>query len=457
MSFPTTIAEAARQLRAGTVSSVDLVEACLARIAALEPQVRAWVLVDEAGARRAAAEADKELQSGIDRGSLHGIPIGVKDIIDLAGRPTLAGSRVRPPVAAERNALVVDKLLAAGVVVLGKTVTTEFASFDPPPTRNPWNFERTPGGSSSGSAAASAVGMCFAALGSQTGGSVIRPASYCGVAGIKPTYGRLGLSGIVPLAYHLDHPGVLARTVDDLAVTYRAMQGVDHADPCFVRNLTETDRRPFVAGRDDAQAPASLRLGLVRGYFHEFASDDVRTGIARAVERLRSAGAVVREIKLPESFVGVPAAHRIIMAVDAAAYHREVFAARRAEYGPRVASLLDEGLAASAVDYAQALHLQRRFRREMEALLAAADVDSLIMPAVGNTAPPRETTGDVRFQAPWSLAGLPVVSLPCDVASDGLPVAIQCVGQAWCEDSLLRTAAACERAIAFTARPPIAV
>jgi len=446
LSFPTTIAAAAEQIRAGKLTPTDLTEACLARIAALEPQIRAWVFVDAEAARRSAVQATSELRSGTDRGPLHGIPIGVKDIIDVAGYPTLAGSRVRPRAVAEQHAFVVEKLVAAGAVILGKTVTTEFASFDPPPTRNPWNLERTPGGSSSGSAAATSAGMCYVALGSQTGGSVIRPASYCGVAGIKPTYGRLGLSGIVPLAYHFDHPGAMARTVGDLALTYRAMRGADAGDPHAV-TAREHQAKENAAGE--------LRLGLVRGYFEEKASDDVRAGVAAAVEKLRAAGAEITEFELPASFAGVPAAHRLIMAVDAAAYHRDNFRARRSEYGPRIASLLDEGLAAGAVDYSQALHLQRMFRHEMEALLRSAEVAALVMPAVGNTAPPKETTGDVSLQAPWSLSGLPVVSMPCGIAPDGMPVALQLVGQAWSEDSLLDVAVACERAIRFSALPPI--
>lgn len=447
MDFPTTIAEAARRIRAEETTSTEITEACLARIEALEPRIHAWVFVDAEAARRSAAQATSELRSGTDRGPLHGIPIGVKDIIDVAGYPTLAGSRVRPRAVAEQHAFVVEKLVAAGAVILGKTVTTEFASFDPPPTQNPWNFDRTPGGSSSGSAAAVAAGMCFVALGSQTGGSVIRPASYCGVAGIKPTYGRLGLSGIVPLAYHFDHPGALARHVDDLALTYQAMRGHDTGDPHRVQDRDFMNRT--------AGGAAKLRLGVVKGYFEEKATPEVRAGVARAVEKIRAAGANVREIELPASFEGVPAAHRLIMAVDAATYHRPNFTKRRGEYGPRIASLLDEGMAASAVDYSAALHLQRTFRHEMESLIRSAEVDALVMPAVGNTAPPKETTGDVSLQAPWSLSGLPVVSMPCGVAPDGLPVALQLVGQAWDEDQLLAAALACERAIGFTAVPKL--
>ena len=219
MNRLSSIAEAGRSLRSGQTTPVDLLEECLGRIDDTEADVRAWVVIDREGARRAAETATDELRRGGDRGPLHGLPVGVKDIIDVAGLPTLAGARVRPNVPAAADAFVVAKLRQAGAVVLGKTVTTEFASFDPPPTRNPYDPERTPGGSSSGSAAAVVAGHCYAALGSQTGGSVIRPASYCGAAGMKPTWGRLSLSGIVPLAMHLDHPEQMARTAAKHATT----------------------------------------------------------------------------------------------------------------------------------------------------------------------------------------------------------------------------------------------
>lgn len=445
MSFPANIAEAGAALRRGTLKPRDLVERCLARIDVLEERVRAWVLVDRDGARRAADHAGRELANGFDRGPLHGIPIGIKDIIDVAGFPTLAGARVRPNTPAARDAFVVTRLREDGAIVLGKTVTTEFASFDPPPTKNPWNPERTPGGSSSGSAAAVATGMCFAALGSQTGGSIIRPASYCGVAGLKPTWGRVSLAGIVPLAYHLDHPGPIARTVADLGVTYRAMRGFDPNDPI---------------ARQDAPTPscdnaAPTRIGVVRGFFTDRATPTVRDTAAKAVERLGTGAMEVVDVELPTSFADVVRSHRMVMAVESAAYHREMFAARRAEYGPRITGLLDEGLAATSTDYSRALALQLTFRRDMERLILETGVDGLVMPAVSNTAPSADTTGEPSFQAPWSFAGLPVVSMPCGLGDDGLPVCVQFVGQAWCEEGLLVAAAECEKRFGWAESPAI--
>lgn len=453
MTQPLSISAAGALLRSGELTPVTLLERCLARIDALESDVRAWVVVDRSAARAAAEQARDELISGFDRGPLHGIPLGVKDIIDVAGLPTLAGAKVRPDAPAAGDAFVVRKLREAGAVLLGKTVTTEFASFDPSPTRNPWNLKRTPGGSSAGSAAAPSCGMCFAALGSQTGGSIIRPASYCGVAGLKPTWGRLSLRGIVPLAYHLDHPGVLARTVGDLELTYRALIGFDALDPCSAA-------RPQASGGDDAFQteldPAGMpRLGLVRDYFFDKSNDNVRRGVTAGMDRLRKAGASVAVVGMPKEFAEVHRSHRIIMAVEAAAYHRETFLARRGDYGPRISELLNEGLAATAVDYSRALEHQLQFRRAIEALLLEQQLDALVLPAVSHTAPPLDTTGDPTFQAPWSFSGLPVVSLPCDLGDDDMPIAMQFVGAPWSEGPLLATAGWCEQAVDFRHQPPI--
>src|SRR5438874_4144316 len=254
----TTIHEAAADIRAGRLSPVDLLESCLGRIDRYEDRIRAWVLVDRDGARAEAKRLTDELKRGQYRGPLHGIPVGIKDIFDVFDWPTAAGSRLWANSIARQDATVVRKLREAGAVFVGKTVTTQYASFDPPPTRNPWNPQRTPGGSSSGSAAAVAMGMCLGALGSQTGGSIARPASYCGVAGCKPAYGRVSCRGVVPLAASMDHPGPIAPCVRDLAVVLQAIAGPDRLDPaCAGRPV----RDYLAALRADAPPP---RLGRLR-------------------------------------------------------------------------------------------------------------------------------------------------------------------------------------------------
>src|SRR5713226_6243527 len=226
-----TIHAAADAIRARKLTPVDLLDQCLSRIDKLEDRVHAWVSVARDEARQQAEQLTKELARGQYRGPLHGIPIGVKDIFDVFDWPTAAGSKLWANSVARRDCTVVERLRQAGAVLVGKTVTTAYASFDPPPTRNPWNLQRTPGGSSSGSAAAVACGMCLGALGSQTGGSITRPASYCGVAGCKPTYGRVSTNGVLPLAHSMDHVGPIALCVRDLAILLQTIAGHDSADP----------------------------------------------------------------------------------------------------------------------------------------------------------------------------------------------------------------------------------
>src|SRR5947209_9423911 len=246
-----TLHAAAEAIGRGLVTPVDLLEACLAAIDRLEPQVSAWVFVDRDRARADAERLADELRRGQRRGPLHGIPLAVKDIFDVFDWPTGCGSRLWAQSVARRDATAVERLRRAGAVFLGKTVTTAYASFDPPVTRNPWDRSRTPGGSSSGSAAAVACGMCLAALASQTGGSVTRPASYCGVAGCKPTYGRVSADGVLPLAASLDHGGGMGKCVDDLKEVLRVIGDNDRGD----------------AG--PAPRGNTIRLGRLRGPFEE--------------------------------------------------------------------------------------------------------------------------------------------------------------------------------------------
>jgi aspartyl-tRNA(Asn)/glutamyl-tRNA(Gln) amidotransferase subunit A len=416
-------------------------DSCLARIQTYDSGVRAWVLVDEEAARREAEAMTAEAAEGKLRGPLHGIPIGIKDIIDVAGLPTQAGSPLRKGYVATEDAPVVTGLRRAGAIVLGKTVTVEFACFDPPPTRNPWDpaFERTPGGSSSGSAAALAMGMCLGALGTQTGGSLVRPSSYCGVAACKPTFGRVDRMGVVPVSYHFDHVGPMARRVRDLAILLEALPSSHDFGPSRPPNLT----RPH-ADR--------LRLGLVEAFFLTEAAPNVRTVVDSAMKLLAEEAEI--EIVAPTvDFEMIQEVHTTIMAAEAAAFHRRDFAVHRDMYGPMISGLLDRGLATSAVEYADALSNLHEYRRRIPAMVH--DCDALIMPATDTTAPTRDTTGPKRFQAPWSCSGLPVVSLPCGLADDGMPVAVQLVGRHHDDMNLLEIAARCEDRFAFEAKPPL--
>jgi Asp-tRNA(Asn)/Glu-tRNA(Gln) amidotransferase A subunit family amidase len=430
-----TLHAAALAIHKGAATPVDLLEQCLERIERWEPRVRAWVFIDKDGARAEAKRLGDELKRGYDRGPLHGIPVGIKDIFDVIDWPTAAGSKLWANCVARRDAVVVERLRRAGAIFLGKTVTTAYASFDPPITRNPWDLERTPGGSSSGSAAALACSMCLGATGSQTGGSITRPASYCGVAGLKPTFGLVSCDGVVPLAPSMDHPGPMARCVKDLAILFQAM----------------TEGGPdYMAAVDEPPRP--VRLGRLRGLFEDRAAPVVRDMMERVIRQLQERGAIVRDVALPAAFSEIILRHRIVMTVEAAAFHEKRLRDHPDDYPPRIRSLLDEGLACSAAEYARTKDHQKSLREEMARCFE--EVDALLAPAIPGPAPDASTTGDPVFNSPWSYTGLPVVSFPAGLSPERLPLAIQLAGQARSEASLLATSLWCERALEVTPLSP---
>jgi len=436
MNLPPTIEQAADALAAGNQTPTELVDGCLRRIESWDREVRAWVVIDAEGARRQAQRAGEELTAGQRRGPLHGIPIGIKDIINVAGMPTRAGSELTPADAVEEDAPVVARLREAGAVILGKTVTTEFACFDPPPTRNPWNQDHTPGGSSSGSAAAVACGMCVAAVGSQTGGSITRPASYCGIAGLKPSYDRVSREGVIAVSPHLDHVGPLARGVADLAHMLSAMVGEDFSSPL-----------------GGAASRGDFRIGLLRSFFFDRADEAVQAATEAALEQLRSAGVGIGEAQLPDSFEDVHQMHRRIMARDVAAVRRERFAKSPFGFGENVASLIQEGMLVTDEDYEEARRHQAQFQEEIPR--SVGDFDALLTPATPSPAPGLSTTGNPGFNSPWSYGGLPTVSVPCGLTASGLPVAVQLIGRRNEEAPLLAVAAACESVFGFKSVPPL--
>jgi aspartyl-tRNA(Asn)/glutamyl-tRNA(Gln) amidotransferase subunit A len=437
-----TIHAAAADIRVGRLSPVDLLESCLERIDRLEERIRAWVFVDRDGARVEAKRLADELKRGQYRGPLHGIPIGIKDIFDVFDWPTAAGSRLWANSIARQDATVVRKLREAGAVFVGKTVTTQYASFDPPPTRNPWNPERTPGGSSSGSAAAVAAGMCLGATASQTGGSITRPASYCGVAGCKPSYGRVSCHGVVPLAHSMDHPGPIARCVRDLAILLQAIAGFDRCDPASGW-LLESD---LLAALDRTNKPPTL--GRLRGLFEERAAPETRRMMGDVEKALRERGCQVVDVALPAGFSEVIARHRIVMAVEAAQFHAVRLRKHPEDYGPNITKLIEEGIACPATEYAQTKEHQKRLRDEVwQSVGTHAHV--LLCPATTGPAPDAATTGDPAFNSPWSYTGLPVVSFPVGLSEEGLPLAIQLVGKNdLSEANLFQAAAWCENVLA---------
>ena len=447
--YALTLTEAARLVRLRELSPLELVNASLERIDRLDGEIKAWAAIDRAGALSAASELEQEAREGRFRGPLHGIPVGIKDIYYTAGLATEAGSRALAGFVPDYDAEAVARLKRAGAVILGKLATAEFALFDAPPTRNPWNLEHTPGGSSSGSGAAVAARMCHAAIGSQTGGSTIRPASYCGIVGMKPSFGRISRYGMLPLAPSLDHVGIFARSATDAAAMLEAMAGEDPRDPAS---------RVVVAG-DYIHAAAAPerppRIALMPKAFDDCATEETRSAVARAVARLADAGARIESVEEPASLDYVTANILLQLCAEAAEVHRERFAQKKDQYGPKIREFVERGLDTPAWEYIRALEMQRRFRRETDRVLARFDV--ILTPATPAPAPAGiESTGDPSFNLPWSLSGHPVVSLPCALAPSGLPVSIQLTGAAFEEGRLLSIARWCEEIFNFDALPPAA-
>src|SRR6266705_2945302 len=391
--------DAARAIRETVLSPVDLVEALLSRIDAVDDRVHAWALVDRDGARAAARRAADEAARGVFRGPLHGVPFGAKDIFYSAGLLTEGGSKVMAGFVPEYDATAVARLKAAGAILLGKLHTTEFATSDPAPTRNPWNLACTPGGSSSGSAAAVAARMIPLSLGTQTIGSNVRPASYCGLVGLKPTFGRIGTRGVMALSYTQDHVGLMARSVEDAALGLSIVAGHDPDDPSSSRAPVPD----YLAALTRRRAP---RVGVLREFF------------ARA-------GAAVEEAKLPPTFQVAHAAAYVITRSDTASIHAERFAQKADLYRPAIRSSIEMGMLIPGDLYVRALRIRSQFRRELQPLLDR--YDELLTPTTPAPAPEGMATGDPQFQIAWSLSGLPSITVPCGLTTSGLPLGIQLV------------------------------
>ncbi len=443
-----TVAELSRQIQRRKLSPIILMESLLRRIDLLEPSLKAWVTLDREDLLKEACRCHEEMIRGKMRGLLHGIPVGVKDIFFTRGMKTTAGSKIFADFVPAYDATAVERLKMAGAIILGKTATTEFASLYPASTRNPWNLEHTPGGSSSGSAAAVATGMCPAALGSQTGGSVLRPAAYCGVVGLKPTYGRISRHGVFALGWTLDHVGFMTRSVEDAAILLGILAGPDPADP-----TTRPQPVPDY-GRSLRSLRRPPRFGLVREFYQEKSAESVWKHTERIIGRLKRAGGKIQEVEMPESFSVVQDAHRIIMWVEAAAYHEKLFEKNREQYSPKMREMVEIGLLISSADYLRAQKIKRLFRRKMETVMEG--YDALLSPAASSAAPKTlSSTGDPWFQVPWSLSGLPAITIPSGLNEERLPLGIQLAGAPFAEGKLLAAARWCEKSLNVRLSPPV--
>jgi aspartyl-tRNA(Asn)/glutamyl-tRNA(Gln) amidotransferase subunit A len=426
-----TVSDAAEKIRNGNLTPTDLLESLLVKIEELEPRLNAWVTVDIDGARKAAKALTIEAKSGKLRSPLHGIPVGIKDIYDTKGLRTTMGSPIFADNVPEKDAVIVANLREAGAVVLGKTETTEFAYLDPAPTRNPWNTAHTPGGSSSGSAAAVAARMCPLAFGTQTGGSIIRPASFCGLVAIKPTHDLLSREGIYPQSWSLDHAGFMARSVEDLRLTLSALTGIE------IRSRT---RKP--------------RIGIPTTYFYEAGTEEITKNFEEAATKLGAAGAEMIPFKLPGTFSVIHSTHRIIMFAEAAAVHEAKFKENPGLYRPHIQGEIYSGLLIPSSTYLHAQRIRGKFKVELGAIIG--EIDALMTPSAPTPALKGLTsTGDAAFNAPWSLAGFPTVTIPSGLTRNGLPLGVQLIAKPYEEAKLLGIAAWCESALPFDAEPQL--
>jgi aspartyl-tRNA(Asn)/glutamyl-tRNA(Gln) amidotransferase subunit A len=429
--YKLTASEASRMIKQGELTPVDLVESLLERIKELEPKLDAWVTVDAEGALKAAKALTMEAQKGSLRSPLHGIAVGIKDIYATKALRTTMGSPIYHDHVPDRDSSVVARLREAGAIILGKTETTEFAYLDPAPTRNPWNTEYTPGGSSSGSAAAVAARMSPLAFGSQTGGSVMRPASFCGVAAMKPTHDLLSREGIYPQSWSLDHVGFMSRSVEDLKLTLGALTGIQ------AQSLT---KKP--------------RIGVPTSYFNEAGDEDVTRNYEETKEKLREAGGQILDFKLPDSFRLVHQAHRIIMFAEAASVHEAMFKETPNLYRSHMQGEIASGLVIPSSTYLHAQRIREKFRNEVTTSMAGIDVlftPTALTPALKGLT----STGDAAFNVPWSLTGFPTVTIPSGLTDEGLPLGAQLIAGPYEEIKLLSVAAWCELALPFDAEPPL--
>ncbi len=443
---------------------MELTAAVLARTSAFEPQVHAYItpLLDEAAA--AARQAEREIMSGRYRGPLHGIPIALKDNYWTAGVRTTAGAKIFADFTPPENGTVVARLREAGAIFTGKCNMHELAlggtTVNPHygTTHNPWGLDRIPGGSSGGSAAATAAGFCFAATGTDTTGSIRAPASYCNLTGLKPTFGRVSIYGIVPLSWSMDHAGPLTRTVEDAALFMNAIAGHDPKDP----TSADVPVPDFTAGLD---APLrGLRLGVPRAYFFEPLDPEIGAAVETALGVLRDLGAEVEEVSFPSGAQALDI-YPFVQRPEAASFQEDYIRTQPEDYGADVRPSVELGGIILAVDYLRGQRLRTAMRQELDALLSR--VDALVTPSTRAVASPigrpftevggQPTSGtliNTGNTVAFNLTGSPALSVPCGFSSDGLPFGMQLAGRAWDEATLLRIGAAYQGATSWHEQHP---
>jgi aspartyl-tRNA(Asn)/glutamyl-tRNA(Gln) amidotransferase subunit A len=451
------IRELGTRFRKREVSPLELTEALLDRIARVDPTLDAFVTLTPDRARAEAKAAEATLLRGDGR-PLLGIPVGYKDIYDTRGIKTSAGSALWADRVAEGDATCVTRLQDAGCVMLGKLITHEFAwGIQSPghrfkPARNPWNREHIPGGSSSGSGAALAAGLCAGALGTDTGGSIRGPASFSGIVGLKPTYGRCSRAGVATLSWTLDHTGPMARSVEDCAYLLQQLAGHDPLDPAS----SQAPVADYVGTLD--RSIRGLRIGVPRDYFFDGADADVAGAFEDAMTTYRGLGADVRDVTIPN--IWDAPSFMVIMASEAFAYHERDLRERPGLYGDLLRERLTSGALYTGAEYVQAMRLRERLRNEMLDVLRS--VDLLATPTSPKPAPTFAAMWDVSLgfprsnTPPFNLSGLPALALPCGFASAGLPLSLQLAGRPFDEATVLRAGHAYQQATDWhRRRPPV--
>ncbi len=457
-----TLTDAASLLRRGEISSVELTQTVLARIARVDAHLHSYITVTAERALDSARKAERELAEGNDRGPLHGIPIAVKDLMFIRGVRNTCASRVLEDFVPDHDATVVEHLETAGAVILGKLNLTEFAmsgyARSLPIPLNPWDVSRSPGGSSSGSGVATAAGLCFASLGTDTGGSIRGPSAWCGVVGLKPTYGRVSRHGVFPLAMTLDHVGPMTRSVADAAVMLDVIAGRDRHDP------TSLDAPAPLCSAALTRGVRGVRIGVDEHFMSQFSHPDVVTALLAALDVLKELGAEVVTVSVPE-VSSILEGWFVLCAAEALVGHAATYPARAEMYGPSLRSFLEYGAGLRAQDYARA-HVQRvEFARRFQAVFEAADV--FACPGMFMQPPPADAVDPygpitpalapfVRFTAPFNFSGNPTLSVPAGFSADGLPHGIQLVGPLLGEALLCQVGHAYEQATEWHHRhPPI--
>ncbi|MFT3866082.1 MAG: amidase [Solirubrobacterales bacterium] len=450
-----TIGAAAALIAARELSVVELIEGVLGRLEDTEPVVHAYACVLADSARVSASRADRELRSGRARGPLHGIPFGVKDLFWTEDAPTEAGSRVLAGFRAPEDATAVRRLREAGAIMIGKQVTHEFAlGQNVPPTRNPWNLEHYPGGSSAGAGVSVAVGSSLAALGTDAGGSVRKPAALNGVVGLKPTAGRVSRHGLVPPSGSLDAVGPIVRTVEDCALVLQALAGPDAGDA----SASAESVPDYLVGLEEGVA--GMRLGLCDYFFGSELEPEIRSLVEAAIEVCEGLGAKLVPVAIPTLDHALPAG-LTILAAEAASAHRHLLGTRRDAYEEGTRRALEFGALLPAAEVKVAERMRVRIRAEIDLAFRLARLDALLAPTLPRTSIPlAEMRGDRDlpsfnpYTMPASLTGLPALTVPCGFTSDGLPAGLQVIGGPFDEARVLRVGHAYQGATGWHRRRP---